>query len=317
MIFMVGYHFINIIRFIILKSIFMTNTYVKLVLILLIFSGCNQHLLVSQDKLNSDQEKAYWYNNSAEISSYKLTQARYGELREGEAVMVFVTEPFSPSSNTKADRAGDNNVPVLKLNFTKKFLTGIYPYSMMTSSFYPLNGRPHSLKVSSSSQEWCGHTFMKLKNKNKFEIEIDSYFENESAVTKIKKEILEDDIWSMIRVSPLTLPTGNFQMIPSFFYLRLMHKPIRGYICNAKLDKSKVTTTYTVTYPNIQRTKSIVFDNQFPHRILSWEESYPDGFGSNKLVLVTKGELINNIKSAYWTKNRNSDVSLRKELNLK
>ena len=36
----------------------------------------------------SDEVKNYWYSGTAEISSYKLTQARYGELREGEAVMV-------------------------------------------------------------------------------------------------------------------------------------------------------------------------------------------------------------------------------------
>ena len=31
--------------------------------------------------------KEYWYAGNAEITSYKLTQARYGELREGKAVL--------------------------------------------------------------------------------------------------------------------------------------------------------------------------------------------------------------------------------------
>ena len=114
----------------------------------------------------SDEAKEYWYHGGgAEITSYELTQARYGELRKGESVMVFVTEPFSPSSNTKADNPGNDNVSVLKLNFTKRFNTGIYPYSMMNSTFYPMQKGEASLKASTSVQEWCGHVYMELQNK--------------------------------------------------------------------------------------------------------------------------------------------------------
>jgi hypothetical protein len=35
----------------------------------------------------TDFEK-YWFNGEAELSSFQLTQARYGELREGKAVMI-------------------------------------------------------------------------------------------------------------------------------------------------------------------------------------------------------------------------------------
>lgn len=42
----------------------------------------------------NQQFKDYWYAGKAEITSYKLEQARYGELRDGKAVLVYVTEPF-------------------------------------------------------------------------------------------------------------------------------------------------------------------------------------------------------------------------------
>ncbi|MEM1407815.1 MAG: septum formation inhibitor Maf, partial [Bacteroidota bacterium] len=37
----------------------------------------------------------YWYAGKAEITSYELKQSRYGEVHDGEAVLIFVTEPFS------------------------------------------------------------------------------------------------------------------------------------------------------------------------------------------------------------------------------
>ena len=91
---------------------------------------------------NADAEHTqfneYWYAGLAEVSGYDLLQSRYGEIHEGKAAMIFVTEPFSKKKQVKLDnpgQAGKDNTSVLKLNSTRKFLTGIYPYSMMTSVF--------------------------------------------------------------------------------------------------------------------------------------------------------------------------------------
>ena len=80
--------------------------------------------------------KSYWYNGEAEITSFDLQQARYGHTYPGQAVMIFVTEDFSKAKQVKLDHpeeAGNDRINVLKLNLTKKFNTGIYPYSMMLS----------------------------------------------------------------------------------------------------------------------------------------------------------------------------------------
>lgn len=42
----------------------------------------------------SKEFKSYWYNNEAEITSYKLDQARYGEMRSGTAVLIYAPNPF-------------------------------------------------------------------------------------------------------------------------------------------------------------------------------------------------------------------------------
>ena len=39
-----------------------------------------------------EQFQDYWYNHGAEISRYSLKQMRYGEIHDGDAVLVFVTE---------------------------------------------------------------------------------------------------------------------------------------------------------------------------------------------------------------------------------
>ena len=128
----------------------------------------------------SEEFKDYWYNGTAEITSYQLTQERYGELRQGSAVNIFVTEDFLPKTQVKADSPSEENIPVLKLNQTKKYVTGIYPYSVMTSIFTPTNNKKHAIKVSHSMQEWCGHVYVQLNNRNDFEITQHSYFEGEA-----------------------------------------------------------------------------------------------------------------------------------------
>ncbi|GAL73363.1 hypothetical protein [Jejuia pallidilutea] len=118
----------------------------------------------------SQQFKDYWYAGTAEISSYELNQARYGENREGTAVLIYVTEDFLPEIQVKANNQNTTNIPILKLNATKNFNTGIYPYSIMQSTFYPVANNQHALKVSSSMQEWCGQMYAQLNNKEKFNI---------------------------------------------------------------------------------------------------------------------------------------------------
>jgi len=52
----------------------------------------------------SEDFKQYWYAGDAEITSYRLKQARYGELWDGNAVLIYVTEPFLPENKSKPTR---------------------------------------------------------------------------------------------------------------------------------------------------------------------------------------------------------------------
>ena len=270
--------------------------------------------IAESEKSNPSSEfNTYWYAGEAEISSYKLEQARYGEMREGTAVLVYVTEDFLPDMQVKADRKNSNNIPVLKLNTTKKFITGIYPYSIMQSIFYPVSNNMHAIKNSISMQEWCGHAYTQLNNREQFEIISHSYFEGEADENfKINKAILESELWVQLRINPKSLPTGDLQIIPSFEYSRLHHSKIKSFKATAVLTSN----TYSIYYPELNRTLSITFKPNFPFDILNWKETQKSGYGVNAKILTTKATKLKTIKSPYWEKNKNKDESIRKILKL-
>lgn len=266
----------------------------------------------------------YWYQGQAELTSYVLEQARYGEMRSGRAVLIFVTEDFSASKQVKLDnpaRADANPVKVLKLNLTKQFNTGIYPYSMMTSVFTPIYGRehPHTLKVTTSSQEWCGHTFTQFNLKgDTYHIQHHSYFESEGEqALDLDRVLLEDEIWNRIRIDPATLPTGDIRIIAGTMYQRLAHTPFQVEAARASLEAAGVEVmTYTLTYPAQNRTLSIRFRKAFPHEIEGWEDTHTSGFGDNVRRLTTRATRDRSMMLDYWNRNRTVDDTLRAALNL-
>ncbi|QTE22733.1 septum formation inhibitor Maf [Polaribacter cellanae] len=255
----------------------------------------------------------YWYQGKAEITSYKLYQNRYGEIHKGTAVNIFVTEDFLPKKQVKADNRNDKNIPVLKLNSTKKFVTGIYPYSLMTSTFSPINTNESAIKISFSAQEWCGNTFVQLNNREQFKIDFYSYFEsNADRKLSLEKNILENELWNIIRINPKNLPIGKFDIIPSFEFLALNHQKIKAYKAETSLDEKEDFILYSINYPELERTLIIKTTKEFPFIIESWEETLT----KRGKTLTTKAEKIKTIKSAYWSKNRVTDTEERKELGL-
>ncbi len=266
----------------------------------------------------SDSFKDYWYNGEAEITSYQLEQARYGEIHEGTAVLIFVSEPFSAKEQVKVDEFSNEDVSVLKLNFEKKFNTGIYPYSMMTSSFLPIVEKNHLIKLTSSSQEWCGHTFMQLNNRENYELKSYSYFQSEGDKNiSLQKDLLEDELWSLIRIAPDEIPTGEVKLIPSFFYLRLRHIKIKSYQARINKEVNAVgNIQLIIDYPELDRVLNIEYERQFPYSILSWEEKYVSGWGSSSELLTTKGTRMKVEKLDYWRRNKVKDGVLRTNLGL-
>ena len=313
----------------------MKNLLILVPLSLMIFNGCgtaDKHEpgdAVSENKTTENipapfipdqQWNDYWYAGKAELTSYDLKQSRYGEIHDGTVVNIFVTEDFSKSKEVKLDdpnSAGDDKVNVLKLNQSIKFNTGIYPYSLMLSTFRPVDvySWPHALKVAATSQEWCGNSFFQLNNRNnKYEIELRSYFEHEGDKNiTMDNVILEDELWNMIRIAPDKLPTGEQKILPGALYLRLSHKPMETVQVKLSLQENNGTMTYTEEFPSLNRMLHIYFEKTFPYRITGWDDTFPGLDGKPLTTTATKKK---EIMDAYWMHHTNADSKLRDELGL-
>lgn len=265
----------------------------------------------------------YWFSGKAELSNYELTQARYGELHKGNAILIYVTEPFSISKLVKLDEPSKttDKIEVLKVNRMKQFNTGVYNYSMENSSFTIINeGRfPELLKTTTTSQEWCGQTFLEVKKKNnQWAISSNSYFESDgNQELLIKPSLYEEAIWSAMKINPHHLPVGSNKMIPSSFFLRLMHQEIKPYEVNMVLEEVNENYKYTLKYPELNRSITWVFGKNFPYQLQSWSETYISGWGEKATKLTTTGKLKNSIQLDYWNKHNNADSTYRELLQIK
>jgi len=180
----------------------------------------------------------HWGDGKAELNGYTLKQPRYGALREGKAVLVFVTEDFSDALRVKADpgrHPAADVYPVLKLNAVRDFQTGIYDYNVMTSAFLRVAPGWPVAKVSFSSQEWCGHVWHQVAPRNgRLQGLFHSYFDGEADGTDDlpfpKDGVLEDALPILLRGwNGAYLKAGETRSVPflpSLLWARLNHRPL-------------------------------------------------------------------------------------------
>lgn len=267
-----------------------------------------------------EQFQKYWFAGQAEINKYTVDQARYGSQHPGEAILIYVTEDFLPEKQVKKEFGNDKGVSILKLNSVEKFITGIYDYAIMTSVFTPIDYRENAatLKISFSSQDWCGQSFAQMNNREgKLNFQSRSYFQGEGDQdVSLPSTYLEEDIWTRIRLEPQMLPLGKIEIVPSQKYLRLLHKDLKAYAAEATLvlqvydSKEKAETyIYTLKYPELDRELKICAESKFPYKILWWEEQ----LGPNQ---ITKATLDTTLMEPYWQKNNPQDSSLRDDLKM-
>ncbi len=262
---------------------------------------------------------SYWYQRRAELTRYALRQARYGDQHEGEAVLVFVTEDFLLGPQVKKEH-GDapNAISVLKLNAYRRFYTGIYPYTLMTSSFTPaLAPRGPTLKLSSSIQEWCGHVYTQINRRDDgLHAVSHSYFQDDAdQKTVLPTAGLEDGIWAQIRIDPAAIPVGKQELIPALDYIRMRHKALRAYPAEvirkpeAKTDLvDHAVAAVEVRYPALGRDLTIYYEPKFPHVIQAWEENV----GPQRTTAVRSRSIIDD----YWNHNAAGDSWYREALGL-
>ena len=261
----------------------------------------------------------YWYQGMAELTRYALRQSRYGELHDGEAVLIFVTEDFLPAPQVKEER-GDSPeaISVLKLNAYRRFYTGIYPSTMMTSSFTPTVPRgAATLKVSSTIQEWCGQVYSQINRRDDgLHSLLHSYFQGDADQTMIlPSATLEDGLWARLRIDPSSIREGEQAVVPGLDYIRLSHKALRAYPAEVSRTSDAETdlvdhpvVALSVRYPALGRELIIYYEPEFPFVIQAWEEKV----GPQRTTAVRTNAIIDD----YWHHNAPEDAGYRDALGL-
>lgn len=262
----------------------------------------------------------YWQPNKAELNTYQLEQAQAGALHAGEATLVFSTQDFRTDTQVKAEtEAGrDKAIPVMQTNIAKKFMMGLDEQLLYTSVFTPINSLifSNTLKVSTSEQNLSGHSYLQLNYRTSaYQVTGKSYVEQEVDDNyAVAKAVLEDELWSRIRIDPDKLPIGELQLIPGTMTTRLRHQRLEPLPAKAKVEPyegvlfpGKFLKSYSIEYPTDDRSLRIIFEGQFPHKIVGWEETYP----SKDNLLTSRAVLKKTIQSDYWNHNTPADSTLR------
>ncbi len=271
----------------------------------------------------------YWHQGKAEVCRYELTRSRYGEPRDGHAVLIFVTEDFRTDTQVKNERGGQPSVNVLKLNRIERFQTGLYDYSLMQSTFTEARSAgaelPRTLKTTTSVQDWCGHVWMQTNRRDdSIEVQGHSYFEAEAEEEfRLDAALLEDEVLTQLRLAPERVPVGDLQVIPGAFRCRLDHqKPAvrkgRGALTELprKPGENVDHREYRLTIDleaAAKRHLSVIFEAPFPHRIVRFSETLEQGGKTASLLdaRLAKVELVD-----YWAKNHRADDPRRTEFGL-
>ncbi len=259
-----------------------------------------------------------WGDGRAELAGYDLTTPRYGSLRHGTAVTIFVTETFSNTQRVKSDpgrHAKSDEFPVMKLNLVQDFPTGIYDYNLLTSAFVALaavNGRPAGAptKVSFSAQEWCGHIYAQLLFDAASVRRVShSYFDGEADESRSlpapANAVSEDAllIWARGLAYPLLAPgqSVDVPLLRSLRASRLLHQP--EVVQRARLSRSVRPERVSVPADALDcdvatcaveggRTWTFWVEHAAPHRVAQW--SCSDG---------ERAQLLASDRLQYWKLN--------------
>lgn len=263
----------------------------------------------------------HWGDGRAELASYRITVPRYGESRAGELVLIYVTEPHDRLTWIKDDGVeAPDRVEVVKLNVNLKFLTGIYPYSVMTSVFSPVDDwggeRFQPVKIGLTAQEWCGHYLHQMwPGADAVRSLRISYFasDGESLTRSSVPEgaLYEDAL--LIQLRELDGPFaegGDWRgpMVPSLWNIRRgvgSPEPVEATITREEVVDAddRTLTRFTVRYGDFVGEYDV--EEEYPHRIVEWRTSV----GDTARLVATR-------RLPYWNQNDVEGWRQRVELGL-
>ncbi len=267
----------------------------------------------------------WWGDGRAELSGYRLTLGRYGEPREAELALIYVTEPHDRRTWIKDDDVqSPHRVEMLKLISSVKFLTGIYPYSVMTSTFAPVDRYREQafspVRIAHSVQEWCGSYSQTLwPGPEGFRSLRLSYFAHEGErVREVDAQgelVYEDALLIQLReLDGAFAGGGDWEglLVPELWRFRTRHAgtdPVPAHIQREEAVREDPVlgevpvTRFTLSTDDYMRTFDV--EREEPRRVLGWTTS----LGDEASLLATE-------RLDYWRLNRLGDEAYREALGL-
>jgi len=263
-----------------------------------------------------------WGDGKAELSGYAITTSRYGAPREGRVVLIYVTEPMDRRNWIKDD-AGDvpaqDRVNVLKLNVALKFQAGIYPYSVMTSVFAPVDTtaaeRFTPTKITMSAQEWCGHVYEKiLPSAEAFELEMRSYFhadgDRDATVKTPAGTLYEDALLLQLRELDGPFAGGknwSGSIVASLWSQRKGHSALGPVAATIKRENATregtAVTRFTLAYGSVVTSYDV--EKASPRRVLAWKSTSGE-----------EAKLLKTARLPYWQLNGPGDEKYLQQLGM-
>ena len=248
-----------------------------------------------------------WSDNQGEVNAYRLVTPRYGELREGTSILVYVLEESDSRTWIKDDQGDvpeENRTIVLKLNEVMSFRTGIYPYRVMTSVFAPVNGigreRFSPTRIIFTSQEWCGQVYHRVMPEiDRFTSEMRSYFSVEGEETDVVQTeplaLYENGLMIQLRELDGAFANGgdwSGQLIPALWNRRRSHEPLEPIAAaiarsEAQLSDGTPINRFVLRYGEYERTFDV--EREGARRILGWRTSEGE-----------EAELLGTARLPYW-----------------
>ena len=260
---------------------------------------------------------AYWHDGKAELDGYRLTVDRYGHVRQGRAVAIYVTEPFSRSKHVKLDdpsKDPGDALDVLKLNLVRDFQTGVYDYHTILSLFAN-SADLAPVKIAFSSSEWCGQVYEEIDvSGSAMSQRVSSYFEGESSERRLEAPaggVLEDNLFVLLRgLRAPFLGPGERRTVPflaSPFYRRLAHRPATWTSASVEhlpgpetvvVPAGSFSTDVYLVRPGDGREGRFFVERSYPHRIVRW--AWRPAASAGPLGGTDAGELTGSTRLEYW-----------------
>ncbi len=278
------------------------------------FYGCSIIFLLFPESASARGENAgfwkLWGDGKAEMAVFDLKTPRYGELRQGSATLITVTETFLEKEKVKGSGSSSSagNLPVMKFAQIRDYQTGVYDYNLMSTSFIALRargGRPSGapIKISFGAQEWCGHVYHQLLfDEREVQSELHSYFEGEADQEKSFSApvdaVSEDSLIFHSRGLTRSFSDGEeITLLGSLETARLEHSPLKVLKAKVAIGEKEDARMHTYRYDS--GWLKVLTEKKWPHRVLGWEKSNGE-----------KASLKSTVRKKYWEMNRNSFAPL-------